>query len=210
MKKVNLIIHSILIIAVAVLFVFQFTSVGDQIAGKSDDKKGTEKTEDIASVKGNLEVAYVNIDTLLADYQMYQDKREEFIEEQTSSQAELQSRSKQLQQRVQELREKLNKGLITRAKAQMLQKDLGQKEQQLYQLRNQMSSKLAEKEQVIYRQVLNSVMDYLNEYAAEHGYHYILSYSFGGPVLYKNQKLNITGEVLEGLNERYRKKQADQ
>ena len=205
MKKVNLIIHIVLIIAVAVLFVFQFTSLGEQKVESSKQQEGKERAEGAISIDGHMRVAYVNIDTLLSEYQMYQDKRDEFIEQQTSSQAELQSRSQELQQRVEDLRDKLNKGLITRAKAQMMQQDLGQKEQQLYQLRNQISSELAEKEQVIYRQVLNSVMEYLDEYADNHDYHYILSYSFGGPILYKEEKLNITTDVLKGLNQTYEK-----
>ena len=209
MKKVNLIINIVLIVAVALLFVFQFTSMGEGVT-QSDDKKGSaQKAADSIAVKGNLRVAYVNIDTLLAGYHMYKDKRDEFVEQQTSSQAELQSRSQELQQRVQDLREKLNKGMITRAKAQMLQKDLGEKEQQLYQLRNQMSSELAEKEQVIYRQVLNSVMDYLEGYADNNDFHYILSYSFGGPILYTNNKLNVTSDVLEGLNDEYEETQTN-
>lgn len=205
MRKVNLIINIVLALAVAVLFVLQFTPVGDQQQSDQSNEKQEQK-EGETTIKGDLRVAYVNIDSLLAGYQMYQDKRDEFVEEQTSSQAELQSRSQELKQKFQDLREKLNKGLITRAKAQMMQKDLGQKEQQLYQLRSQMSSELAEKEQVIYRQVLNSVMDYLDDYADNHDYHYILSYSFGGPILYKKEKLNITPEVLKGLNKAYQNK----
>jgi len=205
MRKVNLAIHIVLIIAVVVLFVLQFTSLGEQKKGGTKSETQQERAEGAVTIKGDLRVAYVNIDTLLADYEMYQDKRDEFIEQQTSSQAELQSRSEELKQKFQDLREKLNKGLITRAKAQMMQKDLGQREQQLYQMRSQMSSELAEKEQVIYRQVLNSVMDYLDDYADNHDYHYILSYSFGGPILYKKEKLNITSDVLQGLNQAYQK-----
>jgi outer membrane protein len=209
MRKVNLIINIVLAIAVVVLFVLQFTSLGEQQQSDQSKEKQEQAEEGIA-IKGDLRVAYVNIDSLLAGYQMYQDKRDEFVEEQTSSQAELQSRSQELKQKFQDLREKLNKGMITRAKAQMMQKDLGQKEQQLYQLRSQMSSELAEKEQVIYRQVLNSVMDYLEDYADNHNYHYILSYSFGGPILYKKEKLNVTPEVLKGLNKAYQNKNQEE
>lgn len=209
MRKVNLIINIVLILAVALLFVFQFTSAEEGMTEKGDKKESAQTVADSISIKGNLRVAYVNIDTLLAGYQMYQDKRDEFVEQQTSSQAELQSRSQDLQQKVQDLREKLNKGMITRAKAQMLQKDLGEKEQQLYQLRDQMSSQLAEKEQVIYRQVLNSVMEYLEAYADNNDFHYILSYSFGGPILYTNNKLNVTSEVMEGLNAQYEEAQSN-
>ena len=202
MRKVNLIVNIVLGIAVIVLFVFQFTSLGEQAQKTTQSEESAEVTQG-TEIKGNLRIAYVNIDTLLADYQMYEDKRDEFIDEQSSSQAKLQSKSKQLQEEFQDLKEKLSKGLITRAKARMMQQNLGQKEQELYQMRDQITSELAEKEQVIYRQVLNSVTEYLDDYADEHNYHFILSYSFGGPILYKHKRFNITQRVLEGLNEAY-------
>lgn len=200
-KEINLGLNIVLIVAVAVLFVLHFTS-----PTQTTEKTGMAETEDtstVPEVKGHLKVAYVNIDTLLSEYQMYQDKREEFIREQTSTQSELQNKRQELQQRFEDLKEKLNKGMISRAKARMMQKDLGEEEQNLYQMRDQMSSELAEKEQVIYRQVLNSVTEYLDDYAEERGYHFILSYSFGGSLLYKNEKFNITREVLQRLNEQY-------
>jgi len=206
MRKVNLIVNIVLGIAVIVLFVFQFTSLGEQAQKAAKSEESPESTQG-TEIKGNLRIAYVNIDTLLADYQMYEDKRDEFIDEQSSSQAKLQSKSKQLQEEFQDLKEKLSKGLITRAKARMMQQNLGQKEQELYQMRDQISSELAEKEQVIYRQVLNSVTEYLDDYADEHNYHFILSYSFGGPILYKHERFNITQRVLEGLNEAYEENQ---
>lgn len=200
MKKLNLWLNVILIIAVAVLFVFQFTS----FSLKTEEAGQKEETRQLPEeIEGQLNVAYVNIDSLLSGYDMYLDKQEEFVEEQTNSQAELQSRSRELQEEVQSLQEKVNKGLITRAKARMIQQNLGQKEQQLYQLRSSMSSELAEKEQIIYRQVLDNVMNYLDEYAKENGYHYILSFSFGGPILYTDERLEVTQEVLKGLNAEY-------
>jgi outer membrane protein len=206
MKKVNLVINIVLGIAVIVLFVFQFTSFDQPLKKETESKEAAESAKG-TEIKGNLRIAYVNIDTLLADYHMYQDKRDEFIDQQSSSQAKLQDRSQELQQEFQELKEKLSKGLITRSKARIMQQDLGKKEQELYQMRDQITSELAEKEQVIYRQVLNSVTEYLDDYADEHNYHFILSYSFGGPILYKHERFNITQRVLEGLNEQYNSNQ---
>jgi outer membrane protein len=206
MKKINLIINIVLGVAVVVLFVFQFTSLDQPLTEDKETKESAESAKG-TEIKGNLRIAYVNIDTLLQDYHMYQDKRDEFIEQQSSSQAKLQDRSQELQQEFQELKEKLSKGLITRSKARIMQQDLGKKEQELYQMRDQITSELAEKEQVIYRQVLNSVTEYLDDYADEHNYHFILSYSFGGPILYKHERFNITQRVLEGLNEQYNSNQ---
>jgi outer membrane protein len=207
MNKLSPVLNIILIIAVAVLFYLQFS--GDGASEKSTSKSKSETTEEAFQSYNQLRVAYVDIDSLLADYQMYQDKRDEFLEDQTNSQAKLESKSRELQSEFQDLREKLNKGLITRAKAQMMQQELGQKEQQLYQMRDNITSELAEKEQVIYRQVLNSIMEYLDDYAADNNYHYVLSYSFGGPLLYSADKFNVTEDVLKGLNKAYEKEQED-
>jgi outer membrane protein len=208
MNKISPILNIILIVAVAVLFYFQFS--GGKSSESEKETKEQKATEKAFQSYNQLRVAYVNIDSLLSDYDMYEDKRDEFVEDQSSSQAELQNRSQRLQQEFQELKEKLSKGLITRAKARMMQQELGQKEQELYQLRNNLTSKLAEKEQVIYRQVLNSVMDYMEGYADKHNYHYVLSYSFGGPVLYSAEKFDVTRDVLKGLNKEYNKKQKEE
>ncbi|MGM0496555.1 MAG: OmpH family outer membrane protein [Bacteroidota bacterium] len=208
MKKISFWLNIILIVAVAVLFFLHFQT-NDGITTSDSKKEKEEKQKEFDSYD-NLRVAYVNIDSLLNGYDMYTEKRDDFVEEQTSSQSKLQNRSQQLQQEFNELKNKVDKGMITRAKAQMMQRNLSEKEQELRQLSQNMSSELSEKEQVIYRQVLNNVMDYLDEYAEEHDYHYILSYSFGGPVLYKNDQFNITQEVLAGLNEEYDKEQQEE
>jgi len=209
MKKISFWLNILLLVAVAVLFFLHFQANDEVITSDKGKTSAEEEKQKEFENYDNLRVAYVNIDSLLNDYDMYIDKRDEFVEEQTNSQSELQSRSRQLQEEFNELREKLNKGMITRAKAQMMQRNLGEKEQKLRQLRQNMSSELAEKEQVIYRQVLNSVMEYLDEYAEKHDYHYILSYSFGGPVLYKKDEFDITKDVLKGLNKEYAKENAE-
>ena len=100
MKRLNLIIHIVVIVAVAALFVFEFTSWGPQApTAEKDSAQAQGEQPETASMQGDLRVAYVNIDTLLAGYQMYQDKRDEFAQEQSSTQAELKSRSQELKEK---------------------------------------------------------------------------------------------------------------
>ena len=37
----------------------------------------------------------------------------------------------------------------------------------------------------------------------ENGYHYVFSYQFGGNLLYGDQPLDISSDVIVGLNETY-------
>ncbi|MFP4019756.1 MAG: OmpH family outer membrane protein [Bacteroidales bacterium] len=204
LNKLSPILNIVLLVAVALLFYLHFQGDG-KILDSGEKSEKAEVSEEEFTDYNQLRVAYVNLDSLLEDYDLYIDKREEFEKEQNQSMSELQTRSQQLRQEYQEMQEKLDKGLMTRSRAQIAQQELGQKEQELYQQRDQVTSELSEQEQVIYRQVLNSIQDYLEEYARENDFHYVLSYSFGGPILYKARQFNVTRDVLKGLNEEYAK-----
>ncbi|HPI46601.1 MAG TPA: OmpH family outer membrane protein, partial [Tenuifilaceae bacterium] len=91
----------------------------------------------------------------------------------------------------------------TRSEAQQLQTTLANKEQELYRLRDEMRMQLAEEEQVKLRKIQNSITEFLKEYNEDKGYHIILSSTFGGPMLYGHPALDITNDVVKGLNEKY-------
>ncbi len=59
------------------------------------------------------------------------------------------------------------------------------------------------KEQVKLRQIHYSITEYLKKYNADKGYHIILSSNFGGPLLYGHPALDITSEVIGGINQEY-------
>jgi outer membrane protein len=85
-----------------------------------------------------------------------------------------------------------------------MEQQLTSEQQKLLQQRDQYSMQLQEEEQVMNRQILNSIMEYLGEFNKVKGYNYILGNSFGGNVLYADKTLDITQEVLTGLNAKYR------
>ncbi len=198
MKKLSLWLNIVLIIAVGGIYFLHFS-------GNNTSK--VEVNEDGAEVEINRDyaIAYVNIDTLIRNYDLFIDKSDELTQKRNESEAELQIQSKKFENEVRDFQDKVNKGLITRTKAQMLQQELAQKEQQLYATRDNLAMQLSEEEQVMYRQVLNEVMSYLEEYNVEYNYKYIFSNSFGGQLLFTDKSLNVTSDVLIGLNVKYEK-----
>jgi outer membrane protein len=66
-----------------------------------------------------------------------------------------------------------------------------------------MANKLNEESIVAQRQVLDYINQYLAEYNVGHGYQYILAKQFPGPILYGDSTLDITDEVIAGLNAKY-------
>ncbi len=198
MKKVSLVLNVVLILAVVGIYYLHFS-------GNKTTKKEVSKDEAEQIIDRDYAIAYVNIDTLVSNYNLFVDKSDELTQKRNESEAELQIQSKNFENEVLDFQDKVNKGLITRTKAQMLQQELAQKEQQLYAMRDNMAMQLAEEEQVMYRQVLNEVMEYLEEYNEKYNYRFIFSNSFGGQLLYTDKSLNITMDVLDGLNEKYDK-----
>ena len=57
------------------------------------------------------------------------------------------------------------------------------------------------KEQEAFNKDLHDRLDaFLKEYNADKRYDYILSYSEGGAILYKDESLDITADVIDGMN----------
>ena len=199
MKRVNLIINIVLVIAVGVLFVLYFT-------GKK--KSGPAQTEERLvenNSTGKGEMAYINIDTLMNNMDMFFDVRNKLIDKQKSSEAELNSRSKDFEKEATDFQEKVRKGLVTRSRAQEIEQELYLEQQNLIGFKDKLSLELAEEEQVMNRQLIYYITDYLKEYNKEKKYQFIISNSLGGPLLYASDKQDITNDVVEGINAKYAK-----
>jgi outer membrane protein len=149
-------------------------------------------------------IVYVEIDTIMHQYNMAKELGTALEDKQKRLDADLSSKSKTFQASAMDFQNKVQKGLITNANAQEMQQQLASQEQGLYQLRDQYRSQIAEEAQVNQRQIIQSIMDYLKEYNKEKGYQYILANQFPSSILYADSSLNITREVIVGLNTKYK------
>ncbi len=199
MKRVNLIINIVLVIAVGTLFVLYFTG-----KKKSSPAPTEEKLVDYNNT-GKVGMAYINIDTLMNNMDMFFDVRNKLIDKQKSSEAELNSRSKDFEKEATDFQEKVQKGLITRSRAQEIEQELYLEQQNLINLKDKLSRELAEEEQVMNRQLIYYITDYLKEYNKEKNYQFIISNSLAGPLLYASDKQDITNDVVKGINAKYAK-----
>ena len=196
MKSVNYIISGVLAVAIGILYFLHFSS-----GNSSTQQNGARKA--IPEVGFQSGVVYLNIDTVLMEYDMYYDFKSQLEEQGKKLESELNAKSRAWERDATDFQDKVNKGLLLRSQAQELQQRLAAEQQNLLALRDQMTYDLAEQEQVMNRQIINSIMEYLKEYNEEYQYQYILGTSFGGNILYANDSLDITNDVLRGLNEKY-------
>ena len=153
-------------------------------------------------------IVFVELDTIIARFDMATDKSTELEEKTKNSEAELTAKSQAFDRDVRDYQNKAQKGLITRATAAEMEQTLAQQQQNLLALRDQMAYNLNEEGVVAQRQVLEYINMYLAEYNAEHGYQYILAKQFPGPILFSDSTLDITAEVVAGLNTKYNAEKA--
>jgi outer membrane protein len=149
-------------------------------------------------------IVYVEIDTILNHYDMAKDLSNAMEIKRKSLDAELNNKSKTFQSGALDFQNKVQKGLITQANAQEMQQQLSAQEQGLYQLRDQYRMQLSDEAQVNQRKIIAAIMDYLKDYNKTKGYQYILANQFPSSILYADGTLNITSDVIGGLNERYK------
>lgn len=195
MKNLNIVLFSVLFLAVAALFFLHFSG-----NGKSQKAPVTE-TSGTFTDKG---IAFINIDTVIFKFDMFFDRREELLAKQKKAEAELNSKGSQYEKNAKDYTDKINKGLITRATAAEMEKALLQQQQDLVNLRDNLQSNLIEEEQVMNRQIIEYITTFLEENKSEYNYQYILGKSFGSVVLYGDSALDITQKVLDALNNKYK------
>jgi len=193
MKNLSVALFVVLFLAVAALFVFQFTGIG---------KKGSVNTVSATGTPSEG-IVYVNIDSIIFNFDMFTDRRNELVVKQKNAEAELTSKGTQYEKGVKDYQDKVSKGLVTRATAAQMEQALTQQQQELLGLRDKLQGDLMEEEQVMNRQILDYITKFLEENKSEYNYQFILGKSFGSVVLYSDSSLDITTRVLEALNKKY-------
>jgi outer membrane protein len=196
MKRLPLILNIVLAVAVVALYVMYFTGIG------SPEKKSTFEGLPAGSANGGS-IFYVQIDSVLSHFDMATDLSGELQSKFTASQTEFENKQKAYQNDVNDYQYKAQRGLITRSEAQTAEQELYAKQQNLAKLQQDLSQDLQEKQTVMNRQVINAIMEYLKKNSAQLNYKYVLGTSFGGNILYANDSLDITKNIVTGLNEQY-------
>ena len=194
MKKLSVVLFSILFVGLGLLYFFHFSGIGKN----KKSKDPVEKPESTSSG-----IAYVNVDSIIFKFDMFYDRRDELMDKQQKAEAELNSKAGQYEKSARDYQEKVNKGLVTRATAAEMEQALIQQQQELVNLRDNLQANLIEEEQVMNRQILEYITSFLEENKSEYNYQYILGKSFGGQVLYGDTSLDITQKVLDAINKKY-------
>lgn len=200
MKNISLIVNAVLGVAVIILFILV---LGGR---KSNGAPGVQFGGD-STLTVKLPIAYVNVDSLLLNYQFAKESNETLLKKQEDSRLDLNVQARQLQGEMAEFQRKLeNNAFLSRERAEQEQNRLMRKEQDLQQLNAKLSQELMEVQQKISEELRDTINAFLKEFNKDKKYEMILSNTSSDNILLAGEGYDITGEVIEMLNERYGKK----
>jgi outer membrane protein len=161
-------------------------------------------------------IVFLNIDTLLANYDLYLDRKAELEEQAKSAEKTLagkieafQRRIGKFQQEVAEIQQKANtiapielKKLEEKYAQQ--QQNLGKEEESLMKQRENAAMELDKKLGETQKDLQDKIDVYLAKIADEKGFDMVLMKGAGGSVMFGKSSIDITKDVVKALNDEYK------
>jgi len=191
MKNASLILNGVLLVAVVVLYVLHFSS--GKSSGASD--AGSNLTP------SDLKVAYINQDTVLKYYDYVKVNSAALEEKVKGYRRQLETRQASLEREVQQYR--AGAGNLTMNQARDLETALQQKGQNLQMFEQSLQQQMMAEQGRVAEELYGKITDYLKEYSKQRGIAVIMRYDRESDLLVGGDSLDISRDVVKGLNERW-------
>ena len=202
MKKTSLILSIIALLVAICAAVMSVVKPDFKKKKAAEEPAGITDPSQITAVAGDI--VYVQLDSLISNYDMYNDLMTAFQSKVQGIQDDLQKRGRRLESDAKAFENQVQKGLLTRSAAEEQQNKLMQRQQNLQNDAAKKDAEIQEEQAVLNNQVYYAVKEFIEKYNQEHQYSLILTTSgVTNTVLNVNPGLDITGDVLKGLNEEY-------
>jgi len=187
-------------IATAIAIVSILTACGNK-EGKTET--AATKTTPVA-VADNEKIVFVNSDSLLTKYEYFKALKVKMEAKTKAAESDYAAKQQAFQREVQQYQAQQN--TLPADQRAATEQRLQRKGQELQAYQQNAGAALqnesAKENEVLY----NKVAEYLKGYAKTKGYKMVLTYSKGNSaILYADDSLDVTSDVITGLNEAYTK-----
>ncbi len=190
MKNLSLILNGILLVAVAVLYYLHFASPS-KVSSASASNGPSE-----------MKIAYINSDSVLSGYDFFKSTREILEAKGKKLDSDFRNRAQGLQNDYNSYQK--NVGNLTIGQAKAIEEDLAKKQQNLQMYQQSLQQEVAKDEARITQDLYKRITAYLKKYSAEQGYQIVFKFDPSSDVLFGAEPLDITKQVILGLNEAYK------
>jgi len=205
MKSGLVVMNIILLLAVAVLFYLQLSSkkVHTTTADKTE-KSNPNPTEMVASQNG-CKIAYFEMDSVAANFQKAKEMKTELEKKEDKINEEMGRLQNNYQQKFVYLQQ--HGSTMTNAQVESARTDLAQLEQSIKDTKASLDQEYNNYYVQAQQEILSMIRKFCSDYNKDKKYAIIVS-NEPGLIFYKDSTLDITADLLRGLNEMYQKKKS--
>ncbi len=184
-------------IAVAVVALFSLSSCDN--SPKSDNS-----SDEKPQVNSTLKIAYVEVDSIMSQYEFCKEYSLILEKKSQNIQTTLQQKGQALQVAANNFQQKLQQNAYTREQAEQVQAGLQKQNADLEALQARLTAEFQNETAKFNEALHDSIQHFINKYNKDKKYTMILSKS-GDNILYANKGIDITDEIVKGLNKAYKK-----
>ena len=165
------------------------------------------QTEQPQVAVSGLKIAYIDVDSLLANYEFWKDLSEQMTQKAENYRLLLAEERTKFEKDVEDFNKKLKNNVYSSAeRAQSEQNRLAKKQQDLEEKIAKYNNELSLEDSQNMQKVSEKIDRFIREYNKAHGYNLIINKA---SLLLADDSMNITAEILDGLNAEYNSESAD-
>lgn len=173
--------------------------------GAKNEEETTNETAQPEETAG-LKIAYVELDTLMSQYQLYKDYSEVLTRKGNNIQKTLAQKQRALESHAASVQKKYESNeFTTRDELERAQASIDKEQRDLAELADRLQNEFAIEQARINEEARDSIQSFLKRYNKTKKYDYVMVKA-GDNLLIANPKYNITNDIVKGLNKRYKVK----
>ncbi|HYC40858.1 MAG TPA: OmpH family outer membrane protein [Chitinophagaceae bacterium] len=201
MKNGLLALNVFLLLAVGYLLVVHFSSE------KTSRTSGKSATNDSAAHAATFRIAYFEMDSVEANFQMVKDVKAELSKKENEINSQLDRLTKEFQQKYNYFQGQAQAGKMNQTQSESASLELKNLDEQIKNRKQTLDQEYNDLVMRRMKDVKTCIEDFLKEYNKDKRFAYIVSYE-QGLFFYKDSALNITSDLIRGLNNTYKKKKS--
>ena len=174
------------------------------VSCNNSNPKMDEQPAQAESATTELKIAYIEVDSLMTQYNFAKDKSLELQKKSNNARNTLTQKGNQLQAAAANFQQKLqNNGFQSREQAAGVQAAIERQQRDLQELQARLETELASETAKFNDALRDSLSNFLKAYNKDKKYTMILSKA-GDNILMADKNYDITQDVINGLNKRYK------
>jgi outer membrane protein len=193
MKNVSLILNGVLLVAVGVLYFLFFS--------------GKKSSTSSVSAPSNLKIAYIKSDTVLKYYDYVKEQSTIYEAKGKKLNQDMQNRAQSLQNDITAYQR--NVGNLTIGQAKAVEEDLAKKQQNFRLYQQSVEQEVMNDQAKLQADLYGKITTFLKKYAEGSELQVVMKYDQTSDVLFGGPGLDISQDVIKGLNEEFKNEKAN-